>query len=101
MLDFDDEDFDESHFRVISTETILRASAVSQEDVDEQVKAKYISRLVKEYRKNRERAKQEQLKEQMEKEIELNIQKRFPSLTQSPDPNARATSGGRANGSRV
>jgi hypothetical protein len=54
---------------------------------------------VKEYRKNRERAKQEQLREQMEREIEANIQKRFPSLTQSPDPNGRLPSGGRS-GSR-
>ena len=49
--------------RIISTETILRASALAQEDVDEQIKAKFLARLVKEYRKNRERAKQESLRE--------------------------------------
>jgi len=43
--------------KIISTETILRASAIASEDVDEQIKARYLSRLVKEYRKNRERAK--------------------------------------------
>jgi hypothetical protein len=43
--------------RVISTETILRASSVAEEDIDETIKAKYIARFVKEYRKNREKAK--------------------------------------------
>ena len=60
---------DEQHLRVISTETILKASAVASEDIDETLKAKFLARLVKEYRKNRERAKQEQLREQMESEI--------------------------------
>jgi hypothetical protein len=57
---------DDEQFRVISTETILRASAIATEDVDEKLKAKFLARLVKEYRKNRERSKQEQLREQME-----------------------------------
>ena len=54
---------DDEAFRIISTETILRASAIAMEDIDEQLKAKFLARLVKEYRRNRERAKQEQLKE--------------------------------------
>ena len=65
MLDEDEDEigvgYDE--YKIISTETILRASSLAEEDVDEQVKAKYLARLVKEYRKNRERAKQEQLRE--------------------------------------
>ena len=60
-------------YKVISTDVILKASSIAEEDVDEQVKAKYLARLVREYRKNRERAKQEQLREQMEREIEANI----------------------------
>jgi hypothetical protein len=60
----DEEDFmQQDQVKIISTETILRASALSEEDVDEQLKAKYITRLVKEYRKNRERAKQEAMRE--------------------------------------
>jgi hypothetical protein len=70
---------------IISTETILRASSVASEDIDETIKARFLARLVKEYRRNRERAKQQQLREQMEREIELNIFKRFPSLSASPD----------------
>lgn len=81
---------------IISTETILRASSVASEDIDETIKARFLARLVKEYRRNRERAKQQQLREQMEREIELNIFKRFPSLSASPD---RGQSGGRS-GSR-
>lgn len=50
---------DEEQLKVISTETILRASAIAMEDIDEQVKARFLARLVKEYRRNRERAKQE------------------------------------------
>ncbi len=58
MFDEDDDaDVVYDDYKVISTETILRASSLAEEDVDEQVKAKYLSRLVKEYRKNRERAK--------------------------------------------
>lgn len=63
----DDEDI--MNMRVISTETILRASSIADEDVEETIKARYITRFVKEYRKNRERAKQEQLRDQMEQEI--------------------------------
>jgi hypothetical protein len=48
---------------VISTETILKASAVASEDIDETIKARFLARLVVEYRRNRERAKQEQLRE--------------------------------------
>ena len=48
---------EEDIMRVISTETILRASSIAEEDIDETIKAKYISRFVKEYRKNREKAK--------------------------------------------
>ncbi|TNV83658.1 hypothetical protein FGO68_gene12243 [Halteria grandinella] len=77
------EDEDEGG-KVISTETILRASAIATEDVDETLKARFLARLVKEYRKNRERAKQEQLREQMEQEIQANIFNRFPSLNTGP-----------------
>jgi len=82
---------DDDDLRVISTETILKASAIATEDVDEAIKARFLARLVKEYRRNRERAKQEQLREQMEREIEMNIFKRFPSLTNSPERTVRRT----------
>jgi hypothetical protein len=80
---------DDDDLRVISTETILKASAIATEEVDEAIKARFLARLVKEYRRNRERAKQEQLREQMEREIEMNIFKRFPSLTTSPERTVR------------
>ncbi len=48
---------EDKSIRVISSETILRASAVASEDIDETLKARFLARLVKEYRKNRERAK--------------------------------------------
>ena len=66
LLDQSLDDEDIMNMRVISTETILRASSIADEDVDETIKARYIARFVKEYRKNRERAKQEQLRDQME-----------------------------------
>ena len=48
---------DDEEQRILTTDTILRASGVASEDVDETIKAKYLARLIKEYRKNRERAK--------------------------------------------
>ena len=48
---------DDDDLRVISTETILKASAIATEEVDEAIKARFLARLVKEYRRNRERAK--------------------------------------------
>lgn len=44
-------------YQVISTDTILKASSLATEDIDEALKARFLSRLVREYRKNRERAK--------------------------------------------
>ncbi len=48
----------DNHQQIISTDTILKGSVIqSEEDIDEQIKAKFLARLVREYRKNRERAK--------------------------------------------
>lgn len=52
-----DDDDPDTVGQVISSETILKGSAVAQEDIDEKIKAKFLSRLVREYRRNRERAK--------------------------------------------
>eukprot|EP00347_Sterkiella_histriomuscorum_P013263 403365389 len=86
LNNFDDDDEGaQQQQQIISTDTILKGSVIQTEDIDETIKAKFLTRLVREYRKNRERAKQGQLKEQMEKEIEENIYKRFPSLGNSPE----------------
>ena len=55
-LSVTDEDEELSH-QLIATDTILKCSAISAEDIDEKVKAKFMTRLVREYRRNRERAK--------------------------------------------
>lgn len=52
-----DEDEKDELQQIISTDTILKGSVISSEDIDEQIKAKFLTRLVREYRKNRERAK--------------------------------------------
>ena len=60
ILDENSEDTDENEEfpgQLLSTETILKGSVIATEDIDEQIKAKYLTRLVREYRRNRERAK--------------------------------------------
>ncbi|CDW79524.1 UNKNOWN [Stylonychia lemnae] len=101
-----EDDEQDDYQQIISNDTILKGSVISSEDIDEQIKAKFLTRLVREYRKNRERAKQQQLREQMEKEIEENIYKRFPSLGTSPDrvsknSKSRGNSTFRLNNSRM
>eukprot|EP00347_Sterkiella_histriomuscorum_P004332 403360849 len=77
----------EETLQILSTQTVLRASALAdQEDIDEQTKAKFIARLVREFCNNREREKQIKIREQFEKEVELNIYQRFPGLTQNGSP---------------
>lgn len=55
---------------VINTETIIRGSALGkEEDIDEALKAKFLTRLVREYRRNLEYQKREHIKEATEQEI--------------------------------
>ena len=77
--------------QIVATDTILKGSVIeSEEDIDEKIKAKFLTRLIVEYRRNRERAKQDMIREQIEKEIEENIYKRFPSLGNSPERGSRS-----------
>ena len=69
---------------IIHTDTIIRGSTLSKEDtIDEALKAKFLARLIREYRRNRERENREHLKEMNDQEIEKNIYQRFPSLNNS------------------
>ena len=59
LNNFDDDDEGaQQQQQIISTDTILKGSVIQTEDIDETIKAKFLTRLVREYRKNRERAKQ-------------------------------------------
>ena len=49
-------------------------------DIDEQLKAKIFSRLVREYRRSLEHQKSQMIKDQKEREIEENMKQRFPAL---------------------
>ena len=69
---------------LISTQTIMRGLEIANQDgdgIDEQIKAKLIPRFIREYRRNKEQAKLEQLKEHLQNEIQSNIQERFPLLS--------------------
>jgi hypothetical protein len=61
----------------------MRGSAAIREDenVDESLKARFLARLFREYRRNLENAKRLQKREQRHREIEENIQRRFPDLS--------------------
>jgi hypothetical protein len=67
---------------IFDTDTIMRGSAIREdENLDESLKARFLARLFREYRRTLENAKRQQRREYRHKEIEDNIQRRFPELS--------------------
>ena len=74
---------------VIQTETIVRASLIrDDEEIDEALKARFLARLFREYRRNLEHQNRVQRREQRQKDITQKINQKFPILgTDAMSPN--------------
>lgn len=74
---------------VIQTETIVRASLIrDDEEIDEALKARFLARLFREYRRNLEHQNRVQRREQRQKDITQKINQKIPILgTDAMSPN--------------
>lgn len=78
--------------KTIATEYFRRASKFEKLKISDEIKARFLVYLVKEFRKNREITKYDQKVNYITRKFEDKVSQRFPSLSKSPDSKSKSRS---------